>query len=113
MSFPSRTREHALGMISLPPNKDVTAAPQLPHASKMLPPKVTDCQPANFSIRFLPPSLVRVGSIAVAVWAFVEKVKSDLGSKALHREALQAGGAYVAGGEAKLMRVNLPQEVMR
>ncbi len=41
-------------------------------------------------------------AIAVGGLAFVEKVKSDLGYKALHREALQAGEAYMLqeGNEA-------------
>ena len=31
----------------------------------------------------------------LAVWLFVEKIKSDLGFRAMHREASQTGDAYM------------------
>jgi hypothetical protein len=53
-------------------------------------------------------------AIAVGSLAFVEKVKSELGVKAMHRELVQLGGGYaLRGAQRKLTRVNFPLKILR
>jgi putative transposase len=52
-------------------------------------------------------------AIAVGSLAFVERVKSDLGIKAMHREVLETDGTYALRERAELTRAILSAKMMR
>jgi hypothetical protein len=55
----------------------------------------------------------RSEAIAVDSLSFVQKVKSELGFKAAHREVMECGGTYVLRSKAKLTTPILPVKVRR
>jgi hypothetical protein len=72
-------------------------------------------QKCNFEIREFSKIRRRSDAIAVGSLAFAEKVKSELGVKAMHREIAQVGGRYALRepGEAYRGEFDIESDALR